>query len=313
MGKTTRTDVLILGGGPAGMSAASWCSELGLATILIERESEIGGQLRSIYGPIENYMGVRAENGREMLSHFLETIDRFSFLQMLKTDVSHVDIPSMCVRLDDDREISFRALIIATGVRRRRLGILGEEEFRGRGVIESGVRDRDLVAGKRVVIVGGGDAAIENALLLAEEAASLTVVHRRNGLRARAEFLEAMRDRDDIELLFETVVNRIVGDSTVTGVELEDVTTGQTRTIAADIVLIRIGVEPNSELVGDAVDVDEYGYLVVDASGQTSAPGVFGAGDVANPTAPTISTATGTGATAARSVYKLLKTKQDAV
>jgi thioredoxin reductase (NADPH) len=313
MSKYERTDVLIIGAGPAGLSAATWCSDLGLSAVLIEREPDIGGQLNSIYGPIENYMGVRAQNGREMLSHFRETVGRFCFLQLVKTEVTGIDLSSMCVRLGNGEGIDFRSLIIATGVRRRRLGIPGEMEFRGKGVIESGVRERSRVAGKDVVIVGGGDAALENALILSESAGSVKVVHRRSDLTARAEFLSKIEARDNIELLLETAVTRIVGDSNVSAVELESMSTGRTWTLHADVVLIRIGVEPNAELMRGIVELDDLGYIKVNALCETSVAGVFAVGDVANPISPTLSTAVGTGATASRLLHRFIKARRDAV
>ena len=306
MSKTSDFDVVIVGGGPAGMSAAAWCAELGLHAVLVERERDIGGQLSKIYNPIENYLGCRAENGQEMLAHFRRSFERFDLARVLCREVVAIDPDSRSVQLDDSGVIRYRCLIIATGVRRRSLGLPGELEFHGKGILESGARDRALVAGKRVVIVGGGDAAAENALILADFAETVTVVHRRGRMTARREFLLEIEKRDNVELMLDTVVSAIRGDSKLTGVDVRDNSHGNARTLQVDTMLIRIGVEPNSEIVDGIVDLDADGYVVVNASGETSVDGVFAIGDVANPISPALQTAAGTGATAVRAVFSLI-------
>ena len=307
MSETERADVVIIGGGPAGLSAAVWCAELGLETLLLERGSDIGGQLAEIYGPIENYLGRRAANGREMLEYFRETSDRFAFTRRLNCEVRTVETHSRTISIDDGEQIAFRCLIIATGVRRRRLGVTGEEQFRQKGILDSGMRDRSRVAGKKVVIVGGGDAAIENALILSEVAGSVTVVHRRNVLTARDEFVHAIRERNNIELLFDTVVTKIEGDEQLSAVHMKETSSNVTRKLPADALLIRIGVEPNSELVSSSVTLDDRGYISVDSSGASSARGVYAVGDVANPKSLTLQTAAGTASHAAKSLHELIK------
>lgn len=299
-------DVLVIGGGAAGLSAASWCADLGLDAILVERSADIGGQLHEIHGPIENYLGLRARNGEEMLSHFRASVERTNFRRTFGCEVASLEPRSRLVRLTRGDVIRYRALIVATGVRRRRLGVEGETELWGKGIIGSGVRDREHAADRNVVIVGGGDAAIENALMLAEVASSVKVIHRRDEFTARPEFLDAVGAKHNIKLVRESVVRRIKGESNVTGVEVEDLGSGRSSHHAADIVLIRIGVEPNSEFVRDVVAVDDRGYIAVDAQCRTNLAGVYAAGDVANPSSPTLSTAAGMGATAAKSAYILI-------
>ena len=305
MGEAFQTDVVVIGGGPAGLSAAVWCAELGLGAVLLERESDIGGQLRGIYGPIENYLGRRAENGAEMLRYFRESSTRFDFVRRVGTEAISIHMPARSVALGDGSEIAFGCLIIATGVRRRRLGVPGELEFQGKGIIESGMRDRELVNGKKVVIVGGGDAAIENALILSEFASSVTVIHRRRGFTARDKMVRRIDDRGNVEFLLGSEVTKITGGRAVSAVEVTDTASGQVRHFPTDAVLIRIGVEPNSELIRGIVDLDARGYVVVNTRGETNVEYVFAVGDVANPVSPTLSTATGTGATAAKACAEL--------
>jgi thioredoxin reductase (NADPH) len=289
------------------LSAAAWCAELGFSAVLVERESDIGGQLKIIYGPIENYLGRWASNGDEMLSYFRESVENSGFVRKLGRGAVSIDLSSRSLLIAGGEQIEFRCLIVATGVRRRKLGVPGEEEFRGRGIIESGMRDRDRVAGKNVIIVGGGDAAIENALILSESAASVTVVHRRSEFTAREDLSGELKDRNNVVLLVESVVTQITGNAEVTGVEVSNVSSGLVHHLPADAVLIRIGVEPNSDVVRGVLELDARGYITVNGRCETSVAGIFAVGDVANPVSPTLSTAAGTGATAAKACADWLK------
>ena len=171
-------DVFIIGAGPAGLSAALWCDELGLDTLVLEQNQEVGGQLVSIHNPIENYLGARAANGRELRDRFAEQTKDCDFDLWTNVEIDSVDLKARRITLHTGESLQAIAIIIATGLRRRQLGIPGETDFAGRGIIESGARDRNLFAGKDVCVIGGGDAAVENALLLAEVCPTVTLVHR---------------------------------------------------------------------------------------------------------------------------------------
>lgn len=306
MTEEQHADVVVLGGGPAGLSAATWSAELGLDATLFERERDIGGQLHRIFAPIENYLGLRAKDGTEMLSHFRASAGRAEFRRVFDADVVSVDPDASEVHFADGKIVSYRALIIATGVRRRKLNVEGETDLVGKGVIDSGVRDQAMARGRRVVIVGGGDAAIENALILGAVAESVTLVHRREKFRAREEFVASLDKMDNVDIIRNSVLKRIEGESAVSGVAIEDVVSGAVSRVAADVVLIRIGVEPNSDFLRGVVALDSDGYIEVDAFGRTSVRGIFAAGDIANPVCPTLSTATGMGATAAKAAYMFI-------
>ncbi len=185
-------------------------------------------------------------------------------------------------------------------MRRRALGIPGELEFAGKGIIESGARDKALYAGKDVCIIGGGDAAIENALLLAENCATVTVVNRSKKLRARREFTEQLGSNHCVTVFNEASATRILGSSTVEAVEIQRKQALKPFQMAVKGILIRIGITPNSDLFKDQVKVDDGGYIAVTSQQETSVANVFAIGDVANPLAPTISGAAGDGATAAK-------------
>jgi thioredoxin reductase (NADPH) len=299
-------DVIIIGAGPAGLSAALWCDELGLDTLVLEQEGEVGGQLLWTYNAIENYLGARAKDGRELRDLFLGQIEGGDFDLWTAASIESVDLRAKRITLRSGEELRAISIIIAAGVRRRRLGIPGEAELAGRGVVESGTRDRATLAGKDVCIVGGGDAAAENALMLAEVCPTVTMVHRGKKLRARAEFAERLRADHRITVFTESTVQRIIGEREVEAVEILRAHAIKPFQMAVRGVLVRIGVEPNTELFRDQVHVDERGFIVVTGEQETSVGNVFAVGDVSNPLAPTISGATGAGATAAKVIASRL-------
>jgi thioredoxin reductase (NADPH) len=299
-------DVIIIGAGPAGLSAARWCDELGLDTLLLERSTSVGGQLPLIFNPIKNYLGVEAENGQAFLELITPQLDNSEFDQWTETTIQTVDLRAKTVSLESGEHLRSLAIIIATGVRRRELGIEGEREFVGKGIIESGSRDRELFAGHDVCVIGGGDAAAENALLLAEVCPTVTVVHRGKKLRARREFVEQLQPNHRITVFTESVVTRIIGEDQVQAVEVLRKEGLKPFQLAVRGVLIRIGVQPNTELFADQIQLDEAGYVAVNGEQETSVPFVFAIGDVANPLAPTIAGATGAGATAAKVIASRL-------
>ena len=183
-------DVLIIGAGPAGLSAARWCDELGLDTLVLEQNEEVGGQLLWVHNPIENYLGLHAANGRELRERFVEQTKDCDFDLWTNVEIERADLKARRITLRSGEELQAIAMVIAAGLRRRKLGIPGEEEFRRRGLIESATRDGDQFAGKDVCVIGGGDAAAENALLLAEVCPTVTLVHRGRKMRARRKFTE---------------------------------------------------------------------------------------------------------------------------
>jgi thioredoxin reductase (NADPH) len=299
-------DVVIIGAGPAGLSAAFWCDGLGLDTLLLEQDAGIGGQLLSVYNPIENYLGLRAHNGRELLERFSAGIDEADFDLWTSVEIESVDVKAKRIALRSGEELQSISLVIATGVRRRKLGMRGEDEFAGRGMIESATRDRDLFAGKDVCVIGGGDAAAENALLLAEACPTVTLVCRGKTLRARREFTERLHGTHCITVFTESMVLRVLGNERVEAVEIRRKDALKPFQMAVGGVLIRVGVEPNTELFRGQLQLDERNYIRVNGDEETSVTNVFAIGDVSHPLAPTISGATGAGATVAKVIASRL-------
>jgi len=298
-------DVLIIGAGPAGLSAARWCDELRLDTLVLEQSEEVGGQLLSVHNHIDNYLGLHADNGRELRDRFVAQTKDCDFDLWTQVEIAGVDLKAKHVVLRSGEEIQAIAIIIATGLRRRKLGIPGEDEFAGRGMIESSA-DRQAFAGKDVCVIGGGDAAAENALMLAEVCPTVTLVHRGKKLRARREFTEQLHTSHCITVFPESVVHRILGQEHVEAVEIERSGAIKPFQMAVQGVIVRIGFEPNSDLFSDQLELDDRGYVIISSEQETSLENVFAVGDVANPLSPTISGAVGGGATAAKVIASRL-------
>src|SRR6185503_8757933 len=173
-------------------------------TLVLEQAEQIGGQLHRVYNPIQNYLGLQTRNGQELLELFTKDVDDAEFDLWTGTNITTVDLKAHRISLQSGENLQSIAIVIATGVRPRQLGVPGEKEFVGKGMIESGTRDRHLFAGQDVCVVGGGDAAVENALLLAEVCPTVTVVHRGKKLRARRELAERLQPNNRVTVFTES-------------------------------------------------------------------------------------------------------------
>jgi thioredoxin reductase (NADPH) len=309
----TETDVAIIGGGPAGMSAAIWCKRLGLDHLLLEAGEELGGQLFAIHNPVIDYPGLRAENGREMQAAFARHAQELGCLYRVKAEVVRVDVAAkvLTIRVDGaEQEVRCRGMIAATGSSERRLCVPGEREMIERGEVYSASRDRERFAGRKVVVVGGGDRAFEGALLLAESGAKVVLVHRSDRFRAREELRKPVLAHPEIEVLTFATVVEIVGDDRVEGILVQH--KGELRRLDAEGLFVRIGVEPNSALFRGQVRMDEDGYLITDEVGATDVPGFFAVGDVCTrPLYSSIASAVGQGMTAAKHLSLFLAQKEE--
>ena len=303
-------DVIIIGAGPAGLSAAFWCDELGLDTLVLEQAEEIGGQLHRVYNPINNYLGLKTRNGKELLERFAADVDEADFDLWTGAEIESIDLRARRIVLRSGERLQSIAIILATGVSPRTLNVPGEKEFAGKGMIESATRDHDLFAGQDVCVIGGGDAAAENALILAEVCPTVTVVHRGKKLRARREFVERLQPNHAVTVFTESVVTRILGADRVEAVEILRKDGLKPFQLAVRGVLIRIGVEPNTQLFREQLQLDEKGYVTVTSEHETNVPMVFAVGDVSNPGAPTINGAVGAGATAAKIIGNRLNAQR---
>ncbi|MDQ2920000.1 MAG: NAD(P)/FAD-dependent oxidoreductase, partial [Acidobacteriota bacterium] len=249
---------------------------------------------------------VRASNGSEFLERFSEQVSKADFDLWTNVEIERVDLKTKRVVLRSGEELQSISIIIATGVSRRQLGIPGEKEFLGHGIIESPSRDRETFAGKDVCVIGGGDAAAENALLLADVCPTVTLVHRSKKLKARPTFVGQLQSQHRITVFPESVVTRILGHEEVEAVEILRKDGLKPFQMAVQGVAIRVGVEPNTDLFREQLQLDDEGYAIVTSQHETNVANVFAVGDVSNPLAPTISGAAGAGATAAKVIASRL-------
>jgi len=298
---TESVRVLIVGGGPAAYTAAIYAARAGLAPVCVEGYSS-GGQIVLSSG-IANFPGVPAGvTGVELADRMRGQAVGFG-ARMVMAEVESVDLDDVPLIVTSDAvRYTAEALIVATGARPRQLGLLSELEYNGRGVCYCAICDGPFFAGKRVAVVGGGDAAAEEAAGLAEIAESVVVVHRRTTLRANATIQTALRDMENVSFLTPYVVDEIIGEEIagVTGIRIQHVDTAATTDVAVDGVFIAIGHEPASGLFARWLAVDEYGFLITEPGRTaTSVPGVFVAGDVGDPRYRQAVTAAASGAAAA--------------
>lgn len=296
-------DVIIIGGGAAGISAALWCDELGLDALLLEADAELGGQLLWTSNAIKNHLGIETADGREMRDIFVRQIEKCGFSIRPQARVSRVNLEKKSVTLATGETFSAQFLIVAAGIRRRKLNVEGEEAFQNKGIIQTGKQNLNVVRGKTAIIVGGGDAAFENALILADSAAKIFLLQRSENLRARKEFVGQVFANRKIEVLTETAVIKFTGNQRLEAVEVKNLKNGATKILRAEAVLIRVGVAPETEIYRGKLALDERGFIEIDSFCQTNVKGVFAVGDIANPVAPTISGAVGMGATAAKAIF----------
>jgi thioredoxin reductase (NADPH) len=292
-------DLLIVGAGPAGVSAALWTRSWGFSPLLLEAGPGPGGQLHHIYFRPENVPGTVAGEGREIAAAYAADLAQYGVEVRTGTRAAALEPGAPAVRTEGGERFAAKAILIATGVRRRRLGVPGEEALEGRGVSYSANKDRADLAGEEVVVVGGGDSAFENALLLTAVGCTVTIVARGTP-RARASYRRRAAADGRIEVLEEARVTAILGEERVEAVRLAG-PRGEFELAAAGVV-IKAGVVPNSEWCADAVERDPDGYIPVDEHFGTSQPRVWAAGDVTRPPLLGIGVALGHGALAAKSI-----------
>jgi thioredoxin reductase (NADPH) len=304
-------DLIIIGGGPAGYTAALYAARANLNPLVIEGFAA-GGQLM-ITSDVENYPGYpKGVLGPEMMEDFRVQAERFG-AEFLRVDVTRVDLSERPFRvIVDDGEYLARAVIAATGASARQLGLTSERELQGRGVSYCAVCDAAFFRGKEVVVVGGGDSAMEEAIFLTKFADKATIVHRRDEFRASPIMFDRARANERIEFVTNAVVDEVLGEEgRVTAVRIRDVNTGETSEIPAGGLFVAIGHDPNTALFLDQLDHDEPGYLLTQqGSTATNIPGVFAAGDVVDHVYRQAVTAAGTGAMAALDAERFLAAEE---
>lgn len=305
-------DTVILGGGPAGLSAAIYAARGACSTAVIDT-SMLGGQPTN-YLELENYPGFGMIDGFDLMEKFEQHVDRFDVKKFPMQEIESIDLlPS--IKIIKTKEATFKAktVIIATGAQARKLGVPGEKEFTGRGVSYCAVCDGAFYKDKVVAVVGGGNAAIEEAVYLTKFAKKVYVVHRRDTLRADKIVQERAFKNEKVEFVFDTIPKEILGENCVTTFIGENVKTNKTVTLEVDGVFPYVGYSPNTEHFNGQLDQDEQGFIKTDETMQTSVKGVFAVGDVRTTPLRQVITASSDGAVGAFYATKYLEKLAEAL
>ncbi|ENZ5622619.1 thioredoxin-disulfide reductase [Enterococcus faecalis] len=299
-------DVIIIGAGPAGMTAALYASRSNLSVLMIERGAP-GGQMNNT-AEVENYPGFDSIMGPELAYKMYENVEKFGTENAYGIVMCIEDHGSYKEVICDDKSYEAKAVIIATGCEHRKLGVKGEEEFAGRGVSYCAVCDGAFFKNKRLVVVGGGDSAVEEAIYLTQFASEVVIVHRRDELRAQKIIQDRAFANEKISFVWDTVVEEIVGNEmVVTGVKARNVKTDEVSEIEANGVFIYVGLDPLTEPFKKAGITNEAGWIETDQEMRTKIPGVYAIGDVREKTLRQITTAVGEGGIAGQQVFNYIE------
>jgi thioredoxin reductase (NADPH) len=304
-------DLIIIGGGPAGLTAAVYAGRAALKTLLLAGTTP-GGQIANT-DCVENYPGFPdGIAGTELAMRFQSQAEHF-VTKLANDFVMEVDFSSSPFIVSTrSKTYQGRAVVVATGAFPRRLGVPGEKEYFGRGVSTCATCDGFFYKDRRVVVVGGGDSAIDEGLFLTKFASDVIVIHRRDELRATQSLQERAFANPKMRFVWNSVVTEVLGEQTVTGVRVRNVKDGEMSTLEADGVFVYVGLIPGTKLFEGQLELDERGYIVADSHQRTSVPGVFAAGDVQSPDFRQVVIAAGAGAKAVIEADRYLAGQADA-
>lgn len=298
-------DTIIIGAGPAGLSAALYSARAELKTLLIDKQGP-GGQAATTH-LVENYPGVASVSGPELATNMFTQVMELG-VELVIEEIQNISLKGDIKEIvTDGGEYQGKTVIIATGVQPRKLGVSGEEAFRGRGVSYCATCDGAFFKGKKVAVIGGGDSAIEEANFLTRFVEKLYIVHRRAELRATKVIQKRAMENPKIEFVLDSVVKEIAGDKKVEKILVENIKTGEEHAVDVDGVFIYVGNDPSTKFLEGQINLDEYGYIITNEDMETNVPGVYAAGDIRVKSLRQIVTAAADGAIASVKAEKYIE------
>ena len=296
-------DTIIIGSGPAGLSASIYIKRANLNVLVIEKDYEGTGQVVES-GKVDNYLGIPGISGYELGEKFREHALKagVNFLEANVINIKNQKDNIIRVELENGEYVEAKTIIYAAGATHRRLNVLGEEKYLGRGVSYCAICDGAFYKNKVVAVIGGGDVALDDAVYLSEIAKKVYLIHRRKEFRGAESTLNLLKEKENVEILIDSEVDSILGDDKVTGILLKN-----KREIILDGIFSAIGMIPKTEILKELIDLDEYGYVKADETGETNLKGFFVAGDVRQKELRQIVTAVSDGANAATSAINYIR------
>lgn len=304
-------DVVVIGAGPGGLTAALYASRSNLSTLLLERGIP-GGQMNNT-AEIENYSGFKSIMGPDLSTRMFEGAQQFGAeygygdVKEIKNGKQYKEI------ITADKTYRTRSIIIGTGAEHKKLGVTGEAEYNGRGVSYCAVCDGAFFKEKHIVVIGGGDSAVEEGTYLTQFADRVTIIHRRDKLRAQQILQDRAFKNEKVQFIWNSVVEEIEGEEAVNGVSVRNVKTGEVSKIEAEGTFIYIGLLPNSEQFRDLGFTDEEGWIVTDENMETTVPGIFAIGDVRKTVLRQVATAVGDGSIAGNAAFQYVEELKEAL
>lgn len=298
-------DIIIIGTGPAGLAAAIYGERARLSLLVIEKQPMSGGQIINTTD-VDNYPGLQGVGGFELASKLRSHADAMG-AEIITAEVKEVALLGDVKRVvTEDAVYKGKTVIIATGATHRKLGVAGEEELLGAGVSYCATCDGAFFRGKEVAVIGGGDVALEDALFLSRISSKVYLIHRRDEFRGAKSLQEKVFAAENIEIIWNTVAEEVVGEGKVEALALKNRVSGETYRLSVQGVFVAVGIQPNTELFRGMMELDKSGYICAGEEGNTSIPGVFAAGDVRTKQLRQVITAAADGANAVTSVEHYL-------